>query len=333
MMALSIDGSHGEGGGQILRTSIGLSALTGRPIRVHDIRSGRPNPGLRAQHLSSLKAMERITSAMIEGAHIGSTEISFAPGRTIPGDYMFDIGTAGSVTLLMHSLIPPLLFSEGDSMITVTGGTDVPWSPTTSYYQNVSLEAMRMMGIDAYLEVERHGYYPMGGGRATLHVGPWARKRPLGKMRFKEPDIIYLESCSHGLGKEHRDAQTDAVRAELGGFDIEVVPNIGGHGHGNAVTIWAKAGDIPLGHCAIGRKGYGPGRLGTDAARKFKEAMSIGCCDEHLPDQLIPLIFLSGGKSSIPIPRVTGHLETNLDVAGAFLDARYEIKDSILKIR
>jgi len=333
MMSVTIDGSMGEGGGQILRTSLSLSALTQNPVRITNIRAGRPNPGLRAQHLTSLRAIGAINKGAFEGGELGSSEVSFHPGITEAGRYEFDIGTAGSVTLLIHTLLPPLLYCDKASEITVIGGTDVPWSPTTSYYRNVTLAFLKRMGIDAHLDVLEHGYYPKGGGSATISIKPWKKERPIGKIKVVAPDRALIESCAHGLGSGLAERQASAAKKELGMIDAEVLIEENGRGQGNALTISAWAGDVPIGCSSIGRKGYSPEDLGRDAAREFIKIVSRERCDQHLPDQIVPLMFLKGEEAVLPIPGITGHLSTNLDVTKRFMDIEYEITEEKMKIK
>jgi len=333
-MPIAIDGSLGEGGGQILRTSLGLSSLTGRPIKVFNIRAGRPNPGLRAQHLVSIRAMREITGGRLIGDEIGSKVVEFIPDGVMPGNYKFDIGTAGSVTLLTHSLLPPLLSCDGSSDVTVRGGTDVRWSPTVSYYKNVTLVALGKMGIEASIDIVRRGYFPKGGGEISIHIKPWKKRKGLGSVKLRPPKRIFIESCAHGLGRDVIEDQVNAAIKELEGFNIELLHDDSGSiGRGNAVTIWAMAGDMPIGHSVLGSKGLSPNSVGEEAGRVFKSLIQTGRCDKYLPDQLIPFVFLADGNSSVPLSEVTGHLKTNLDICGRFIDLNYSIENECLKVK
>jgi len=169
---IEIDGSFGEGGGQILRTAVALSCVTGKAVRIKKIRANRPKPGLAAQHLKGIEAAKIISGAEVEGLRLGSTEVIFRPGIVRGGEYRIDIGTAGSVTLIFQTILLPLLFAERESRVTVTGGTDVAWAPPVDYFKNVTLKALREMNAECQLQVLRRGYYPKGGGAVRLEVKP-----------------------------------------------------------------------------------------------------------------------------------------------------------------
>ena len=169
---LEIDGAFGEGGGQILRTALSLSLITGQAFRITNIRANRPRPGLRPQHLQAVEACARISTARVEGAAPGSRELAFAPGTIIPGEYKFDIGTAGSVALLFQTLLLPLSLAGKTSTLSLVGGTHVPWSPCYHYLEMPWLELMRRIGFKCSLELARAGYYPRGGGELRADIRP-----------------------------------------------------------------------------------------------------------------------------------------------------------------
>ena len=172
MRVVEIDGSMGEGGGQILRYSLSLSALTLKPVRIYNIRAKRSNPGLRPQHLTAVKALATITNAHVEGDRVGSMEIYFEPRRRRPGSYRFDIGTAGSISLVIQAILPTLLFSGGYTRVDITGGTDVSWSPPIDYMRYVFLHNLSLFGARVSIKLIRRGHYPRGGGRVILEVEP-----------------------------------------------------------------------------------------------------------------------------------------------------------------
>ena len=173
---LVLDGSYGEGGGQIVRTSLSLAALTDKPVRLVNIRTGRAKPGLRPQHLTAVQALAQITRAELTGATIGSTHLTFSPRGIYPGSYIFDVaektGSAGSVSLVAQTLLPVLLFAQSPSTLIIKGGTHVPWSPPVHYLMAVFLPALREMGVSADLKIKQWGFYPQGGGEIVLQVNP-----------------------------------------------------------------------------------------------------------------------------------------------------------------
>ena len=175
---LSLDGSYGEGGGQILRTALSLAALTGVPVRIEGIRARRSKPGLRPQHLTAVQAVARISQAEVTGAHLGSQALTFKPRTPQGGHYRFDVaettGSAGAVTLVAQALLPPLLKAEAPATVILKGGTHVPWSPPAHYLSHVFLPALASMGAEVEMTLERWGWYPRGGGevRLTIRGGP-----------------------------------------------------------------------------------------------------------------------------------------------------------------
>ena len=176
---IDIDGSYGEGGGQILRSALALSAVLKRPLRVHHIRAGRKNPGLQPQHLKAVEALSRVTGGWTDGLKIGSETVTFVPRNIRPGNYRFEVGTAGSVTLLLQALLLPLCLSEEDSRLTLVGGTHVPWSPSSHYLLEVLFPTLRFMGIPIESRIERWGWYPKGGGIFHVDVKPVRELKPI----------------------------------------------------------------------------------------------------------------------------------------------------------
>src|SRR5512139_925891 len=170
--AIEIDGSHGEGGGQILRTALALSCLTGVPMHIASIRRGRPKPGLMPQHLAAVRAAQAATGASVIGAARGSTELLFEPGALRDGEIRLDVGTAGATTLVLQTLLPALVCAAGPSRAILTGGTHVPWSPCFEYVAEVLVPALAAMGCSVSADIERHGFYPAGGGTLTAEVSP-----------------------------------------------------------------------------------------------------------------------------------------------------------------
>src|SRR3989304_5050447 len=182
-MDIVIDGAYGEGGGQILRTALSLSALLTRPVRIENIRAGRRNPGLQAQHLVALQALGEITRGEVEGARVGATVVRFAPGPVRPGSYRFAVGTAGAGALVPQAVPLPLAWGGAVSDLTVTGGTHVPWSPPVPYLEEVLLPTLAPVGVHASVELHRWGFYPKGGGEVRVAVRPSSGTlRPLTRL-------------------------------------------------------------------------------------------------------------------------------------------------------
>ncbi|MEM2757242.1 MAG: RNA 3'-terminal phosphate cyclase, partial [Sulfolobales archaeon] len=208
-----VDGSVGEGGGQILRTSVALSSILMKPIKVVNIRAKRRNPGLQNQHITAVKAAAEITNATVEGLYLKSTEITFTPKKLKPGRYSFDIGTAGSTTLVLQTLLPILLFMPGETEVEIIGGTDVPWSPPIDYLKNIMLHYIRLLGAEVEVKLLRRGHYPSGGGIVVAKVvNPPAKLRPI-KM-LERGELVRINGISHCVKLPKHVAERQAKTAE-----------------------------------------------------------------------------------------------------------------------
>ena len=188
---LQIDGSYGEGGGQIVRTAVALSVLTKTPVEITNIRARRPEPGLKAQHHTAISCMKDLCNAKTDGLQIGSSTVRFNPGEVKSGNYRFDIGTAGSMILVFQSCILCAVHAAKPVTITLTGGTDVKWAPSWDYFTNVFLSLLKKMGVSIDIQLKRRGYYPKGGGEASVTVHPCDDIKPLnldGKEEFRHVD-------------------------------------------------------------------------------------------------------------------------------------------------
>ncbi|RZN48970.1 RNA 3'-terminal phosphate cyclase [archaeon] len=327
-----IDGSFGEGGGQVLRTSLALASVAGLGIDVTNIRARRDPPGLRPQHLCAVTSLAAITDAALEGARVGSTRLSFHPSALRAGQYRFDVGTAGSVTLLLQALLVPLLMANEPSELVLVGGTDVRWSPTVDYMSNVTLRALSRLGIDADMTLVKRGYYPRGGGEVRLCISPWERARPLGHVRVREPDSLTVVSSCAGLPDHVAQRQAKGALMLLEGYDVDVVYDTSGHGVGSALSIYGDAGEMPIGTSAVGARGYSAEEVGADAAREMLQTIEKKTLDSHLPDQLVPYIGLSG-DATLPIPALTGHLETNLAMTSRFIPLCWDKDERKISIK
>ena len=241
---LEVDGSHGEGGGQLLRMAIALSVLTEQPIRVARIRAGRKNPGLAAQHATAVGALAKMCDAEVDGLRIGSSTITVQPGKIRPGAYSFDVGTAGSVTLVLQALIPVAAAAPGPVRLRVVGGTDVPWSPPADFFARVFLPLLRRVGGRVEVEVMRRGYYPRGGGIVEAVVQPTREWSPLeftelgkvGRVR----GIAHVANLPEEIPKRMKHA---ATRRLHGLADVKIEERIyrgeDAVGQGGALVLWA----------------------------------------------------------------------------------------------
>lgn len=330
MRVVEIDGSMGEGGGQILRYSLGFSAVTLKPVRIYNIRAKRKNPGLRPQHLTAVKALQEITGAIVRGAKVGSMEIYFEPRYRKPGNYRFDIGTAGSVTLVIQAILPALLYAKGYSRVVITGGTDVPWSPPVDYMRYVFLHNIRFFGINSTLKLVKRGHYPRGGGQVILEVAPVNKFSSINII--ERGQILSIHGLSHAVRLPRHVAERQAKTAEnilkkkLGVkplIDIEShPPERDPHlGPGSGIVLYAdvEAG-TRIGADSLGARGKRAEIVGKEVASKLLEELEPGMAfDSHMSDMLIPYMFLADGESMVGVSKITSHAVTAIMVSRMFL--------------
>lgn len=322
MSLITIDGAYGEGGGQVLRTATALSAFLGVPVRIQNIRANRKKPGLRPQHLTAVKALQEICRAKVEGAAIGSRELVFNPGPLRSGEYRFEVGTAGSTSLVLQALLLPLAFSEGPSRVTIIGGTHVPWSPPFHYLERVFLPAMARMGIQVALRIPNWGWYPQGGGEIRAEIEPTGCLKPLQLNQVWKPDWIQVLLASSRLPGHIRQREKEQIEERLTrqglAADFEVVEGPS-PGPGNMAFIAAGSAQGWAGFTSLGRKGKRAEEVADEGVDQLLDFLQSGAAaEEHLADQLIPYLALATGPSEIRVPRISSHLETNLWVVGRF---------------
>ncbi len=335
MDTLVIDGSYGEGGGQILRTSLSLAAVLQRPIRIERIRAGRPQPGLRPQHLTAVRAIAQICDATLAGDRVGSAELAFHPAHPPrPGHYVFDVsqvagaGSAGSVTLIFQTLLIPLALADGPSRLTLRGGTHVAWSPPFHYLKHVYLPALNRLGIEAEVQLQRWGWYPRGGGEMIAHIPGRAHLRAHAFTHRGELRRLWGISATSHLPAHIRQRQMRRAnsRLEAAGFRarIELIeaPSIG---PGTCLFLCAEHEHIHAGFIGYGRRGL-PAEQVADAAVDALLAYEAasGAADPHLADQLILPLALAGGE--LTTTQVTRHLITNIWVVERFLGPHFTLE-------
>ncbi|MEQ1503567.1 MAG: RNA 3'-terminal phosphate cyclase [Myxococcota bacterium] len=322
---IELDGSQGEGGGQILRTALALSAITGSPFRIRGIRAGRAKPGLLRQHLTGVRAVAAVCGAAVDGDALGATSLTFRPGRVSAGAYRFEVGSAGSAGLVLQAVLPVLLVADGPSTVVVTGGTHNPSSPPAPFLVNTLVPLLNRLGPTVTLTVDKCGFYPAGGGQYTVEVAP-APLRPLelvhrGELRRVEP-VAIVSNLRRGVA--HR--ELDAARQALG-----LAPRAGrvidapSPGPGNAVWIEAETDAVTEVFTAFGEKGVEAEAVAAEAAAAFaawRDAdVPVG---EHLADQLlVPLALAGGGVVRTTAPSL--HTTTNVAVIRQFLDRSFAL--------
>lgn len=348
---LTIDGSYGEGGGQILRSALSLSALLGQPVRLEKIRVRRRRPGLRPQHLTAVRALAQVCDAELEGDALDSRTLTFVP-RCSPqaGDYHFDVldaakgGSAGAVSLILQAVLLPLALAESDSTITLEGGTHVAWSPPIHYLQEIYLPTLARLGVRAAVQLERWGWYPQGGGRVTCRLegldAP-ATIRPLSPLRLTERRglrrITGFSATSNlpaHIGRRQRDRAVKLLRSHGFKPEIEIV-DAPSPGPGTCVFLRAEFKGAVAGFTGYGRLRKPAEKVAEEAGRAFLAYQrSGGAVDRYLADQLILPLALASGESCFTSGKVTDHLRTNAWLVEQFLPVRVDIgKDRYVRIR
>lgn len=322
---ISIDGAHGEGGGQIVRTALSLSILTGEGIEIHDIRAGRPKPGLGRQHLTCVQAAAEVSGAVFQGAEVGSRFLRFVPGIVRTGRYRFDIGSAGSVGLVFQTLLIPLALGKGPSEIFLTGGTHVQWSPCFHYLDRVFRPALETMKVSFSLDLLRWGWYPKGGGEIRAVIsGDCSRLMPFratGTLDARMPRVRVLAASSR-LPSHIR---TRLAARILGFLDAKGIPNEADEVEAGALSPGCM---VFCSVCEPGRYGgfAGIGKQGKPAEAVADEVIqaldtfleSGATVDERLSDQLVLPALFASGVSVWTTSRLTSHLRTVAWLAGVF---------------
>jgi len=325
--AVHIDGSHGEGGGQMLRSALSLSMLDGRPVRIHNIRAGRAKPGLMRQHLVAVQAAQQVCAAEVRGAEIGSTALDFVPATVRPGDYQFAIGTAGSTMLVLQTLLPALLVADAPSTLRIEGGTHNTMAPSSDFIARAFLPLLARIGAQIGLHVERLGFYPAGGGAVTVSVQP-APLQALhvlqrGALRSLEARALVL-----GLPRQIAQRELDVVGQRLALRRDQLyldAPSQRG-GTGNAVHLIMCHEQIDEVFTALGERGVSAeivaGRACDELIGYLSHDAPVG---EHLADQLLlPMLVAGGGSFVTSTP--SSHLRSNAAVIEAFGMARIAIE-------
>ncbi|MGA3296139.1 MAG: RNA 3'-terminal phosphate cyclase [Candidatus Bathyarchaeia archaeon] len=331
---IEVAGDTLEGGGQIVRTSVALAALASVDVRITKIRDKRPNPGLQPQHVTAVKALAKMSNAQTEGLTQGSRELVFRPRGRTGGNFRFDVGTAGSIPLILQALMPSLAFAPDLVELELIGGTDVKWSPSIDYVRLAILPTLQLMGYQANLLVNRRGHYPRGGGRVIFKIVP---PKMLHAIQITKRDQQKsIEGVSHcvKLPSHVAQRQAEAARKRLLKDDYEVKVAIETHSPdqdqnaspGSGITLVTRFmnGSV-LGADSVGERGKPAEKVGEDCAGKLLEELkSNGSFDRHLGDILIPFMAVAEGRSEISVSQMTTHTLTNIHVAEQILNVKFQ---------
>lgn len=329
---IELDGS--EGGGQFLRSALSLSALTGESFRMADIRGGRSTPGLRHQHLAAVELLADLCDADVSDVAVGTESLTFRPGTVRPGTYSIDIGSAGSIALLFDAVLPIAVSTPGPIVVTARGGTDVRWSPTAAHYRRVKIRLLRRFGLQAVVELDRPGFYPAGGGEATLRLGP-SRLAPLALSDRASVDLtdstdrvgavsarVFSLSSADLADRAVADRQAKAAVDGLTEVDLPVTERTVRYAEadspGSSVLIQLDLGGALAGFDSLGKRGKTAEKVAAAAvadARAFLDE-TVAVVDRHTADQILVFLALVGGR--IAVPEITDHIVTSRELLASF---------------
>lgn len=335
---IEIDGSWGEGGGQVLRTSLSLAAITGQPLRLTQIRAGRPKPGLAAQHLTAVRAVAEICQARVRGGELGAMELEFVPTCPLqPGNYTFDVsqaregGSAGAVTLILQAVLLPLSLAAGNSRVTLRGGTHVPWSPPATYIEEVYLPLLAKLGLSSTLQIRSWGWYPRGGGEVELQVeggSPW-----LGIQLGERGSVQQVRGWAVATELPSHIPQRMAMRAEKLLRDLHLTAKVQplrerGIAPGTGIFLTAEYENSRAGFSALGRRGLAAEAVAELAVKDLLAFEASGApVDRFLGDQILLPAALATEPSQYVTAQITPHLRTNAWAIEQFGLAEIEIDE------
>ncbi len=334
-MLIEIDGSYLEGGGQIVRTAVALSAITRRSIHLFNIRKGRQNPGLKPQHLVGIKTAARLCDAETWGVAPNSLEFSFHPGFIIGGNYQVDTRTAGAITLILQTLIPIAVFSPRPVVFNLKGGTAVPFSPSILHTRNVLVPFLTGAGIKVAIEILRHGFYPKGGGEVQVKIFPSEIKSiavlKRGSLRKIQAYAIASKTLKRpGVGERLIKGFTEVVNDAR-----ECIEYVDTLSTGCFIHCQAEFDESVIGAGSLGKRGSPAEEIGKEAGQELNQALRTDAPVDHwLVDQLVPYMALgtyrTGVESRLMIPELTKHAQTNIWVVEKFLPVRFDLRDNVL---
>lgn len=326
---ITIDGSSGEGGGQILRTSLALSLVTGQAFRIQNIRAGRQKPGLLRQHLTAVEAAAMVGDAAVDGAALGSKELVFKPGKVRPGDYRFAVGTAGSATLVLQTVLPALIIGKEPSRLTLEGGTHNPHAPPFDFLDRVFLPLLERMGPQISTKLERAGFFPAGGGRFSVEISPVEKLTPLilqsrGESKGRSARAI-ISNLSPGVANRELKVVSEKLGWPRECLHVEDVESTG---PGNALTLELAFENITEVFTGFGERGVLAETVAENAIQEVRDYLASGVpVGEHLADQLLIPLALAGSGSFLT-GKLSRHTRTNIDVISKFIPVAFQTKEA-----
>lgn len=326
---IDLDGSTGEGGGQILRSALTLSMITGTPFRIANIRGNRPKPGLMRQHLVAVQAAARVCGADVGDLAVGARKLEFTPGKIRGGDYDFAIGSAGSCTLVLQTILPALLFADTPAQIRITGGTHNAKAPPVQFLQRAYLPLLFKMGALIDVRLTRYGFYPAGGGEVFASVEPCEKLQRLDLMQRGEKVSAYAESFVAGVPANVAKRELDCVGRAMGWDETQLLvrglPDA--HGPGNALLLTFEHEQLTEVFCAFGEKSVSAEAVAKSAIAEARHYLASGAAlGEHLADQIMLPMALAGA-GCFTTNRISQHARTNAEVIEKFLSVKIEFAE------
>jgi RNA 3'-terminal phosphate cyclase (ATP) len=326
---IEIDGSLGEGGGQVLRSALTLSMVTRQPFRIRNIRAGRPKPGLMRQHVAAVTAAAEISDAETGAVAVGDDALCFAPRALRGGDYAFAIGSAGSSSLVLQTLLPALLHAEHPSSITITGGTHNPMAPPVEFLQRAYRPVLERMGANIDIALRRHGFYPAGGGAVEARVSPIAAWRPLDLLARGDRKAGYAESVIAGVRRSVLERELECVRTAMGWTEEQTraVSLPDSHGPGNVLLLTVEHDHVTEVFTAFGEKMLRAEAVAKRVVQEARRYLASGAAvGEYLGDQLMLPMALAG-RGSFTVEQVSRHARTNADIISLFLPVSFRFEE------
>lgn len=321
---IEIDGSAGEGGGQVLRTSLALSIVTRQPFRLFNIRAGRDKPGLAKQHLACVRAAQQVSNADVTGDEIGNRDLAFAPQGIYSGKYRFSVGSAGSASLVLQTVLYPLLHADSESHVSIEGGTHNAWAPPLDFVQHAFLPLLKRMGAEVQHSAERLGFYPAGGGLTHTRIAPWREHKPLKLLERSRRElraVAYVANLPEEIGRK----ELEIVSRKLGfSRDRCTLRLVESAGPGNALCVLIESAEVTEVVTSFGSRGTHRKDVANRAVKEAQSRLaSFAPVGEHLADQLLlPMALCAGG--TFRTDPLSAHTTTNISTIRQFLPVTIE---------